>query len=137
MTCNGCTALRGNMAERSDVVTLTTTGFTIQELLRIYVPPTADPVKIVGVVNIASLLTATTAIVNACIVPAASLSSLSALDADGKRVEFTDINPFGTRFRLEHWTDAPGEYVLGTVKVSGNAATFANGLCKTRLYAER
>ena len=136
MTCNGCLPLRGPLVRTFTPVTITATGFTLQELLRVPIPPMDDPVKLVAIARPASLLTATSVVMGVSLAPAGG-STLNTLDADIRTWPFTDVNPGGGYVRLEAWIEQPGDYILGMNKTSGNGQAFANGALSTRLWWER
>lgn len=137
MSCNGCQALRGPLRELTTPLTITATGFTFQEVLRVTVPPMADPVKLRGIARPSSLLTATTVGMTVLLAPAGS-TSLNALDQDARvAYPFTDVNPAGHYTSLTAWIEEAGDYVLGAVKGAGNGQLFASVLSKTQLWWER
>ena len=116
---------------------ITATGFTLQELLRVTIPPMDDPVLLEGVIRPASLLTATTVDMLCCLAPAGG-TSVNALDYDQhEAIPFTDVNQTGFYLRLAAWIEAPGDYILAATKVVGNGQAFANTLARTRLWWRR
>lgn len=137
MTCNGCQALRGQYFYLQAPVTITATGFSVQELLRVTIPPMADPVELVGRIRPASLATATVVGMNVGLVPAGA-TTLSGLDAhQWDSFPFTDVADCGWLVELHAWVDKPGDYVLGATKTAGNGQAFANLISKTELWWRR
>lgn len=135
--CNGCQALRGQYKELTSSVTITATGFAIQELLRVTIPPLSDPVELEAIVRPASLLTGTTVGMQSGLAPAGA-TTLSSLDYDNRLlIPFTDVNQAGHYTRLHAWVETPGDYVLYCTKVSGNGQAVANSIASTRLWWRR
>jgi hypothetical protein len=145
MTCAGCSALIGDRARlTTGPISITATGLSVQELLRIYIPPLSETIELHGETCVSAAVTAQTTIATATLMPAASLNLLNARQAAATYdAPFTNVTALGHKLKmavlLEPGQYPSGDWVLGITRETGSNAgnITATGLAPTLLWWRR